>query len=280
MPGNLYLVSTPIGNLDDITFRAVKTLKDVDIIACEDTRNTKKLLSRYNIKNELVSYHEHNEAKRSEELFEKIKSGKNIAIVSDAGTPCISDPGFKIVRLAVDNDINVIPVPGASALICALAVSGFSTESFSFFGFFPRTRKNGMELLGKIKNSNNTTIFYESPKRVLKTLNLLHEVLGNRQVSVSREITKMYEETLRGPVRDVVNQLEKKESIKGEFVLVIEGLENERKNIDKNNKELDEILEVFYEEDVSLKTSVEILSKIYDSSRNDIYEKALNIWNK
>lgn len=224
-PGTLYIVSTPIGNLEDITFRAVKILSGVDLIAAEDTRQTKILLEHYNIKKELISYFQFNEAKRTPELIEALKSGSSIAIVSDAGTPGISDPAYRLVRAAIDNGINIIPIPGASALLAALVVSGLPTDGFVFEGFLPH-KKGRRTKLEHLKAESRTIILYESPHRILKTLQQLHETFGDRQVAVAREITKKFEEIFRGTLSEALNYFSSK-SIKGEFVLVVKGTEND-----------------------------------------------------
>lgn len=220
-PGTLYLVATPIGNLDDITYRAVKILSGVDLIAAEDTRKTKFLLDHYNIQKELVSYFAFNEAKRTPELIEKLKQGVSIAIVSDAGTPGISDPAYRLVRASIDEGINIIPIPGASAFISALIASGLPTESFVFEGFLPhkKGRKTKLEELSK---DTRTIILYESPHRILKLLNELLTSLGERKIVVARELTKKFEEIFRGSTSEAINHFSSK-SIKGEFVLVISG---------------------------------------------------------
>ncbi|MDP2209201.1 MAG: 16S rRNA (cytidine(1402)-2'-O)-methyltransferase [Bacteroidota bacterium] len=224
-PGTLYIVSTPIGNLEDITFRAVKILSGVDLIAAEDTRKTKILLEHYNIKKELISYFQFNEAKRTPELIESLKSGKSIAIVSDAGTPGISDPAYRLVRAAIDDGINIIPIPGASALLAALVVSGLPTDGFVFEGFLPH-KKGRRTKLEHLKAESRTIILYESPHRILKTLQQLQETFGDRQVAVAREITKKFEEVFRGTLSEALNYFSSK-SIKGEFVLVVKGIEND-----------------------------------------------------
>ncbi len=223
-PGTLYIVSTPIGNLEDITFRAVKILSGVDLIAAEDTRKTKILLDHYSIQKELISYFQFNEAKRTPELIEALKSGSSIAIVSDAGTPGISDPAYRLVRAAIDNGINIIPIPGASALLAALVVSGLPTDGFVFEGFLPH-KKGRRTKLEQLKAESRTLILYESPHRILKTLQQLQETFGDRQVAVAREITKKFEEIFRGTLSDALNYFSSK-SIKGEFVLVVKGTEN------------------------------------------------------
>ena len=203
MKGKLYIVSTPIGNLEDITLRAIRILNEVDLIACEDTRVTKKLLSHYRIQKPLTTYHEHNEREKAVELLSLLEAGKNIAVVSDAGTPGISDPGYRLVSLASQKGIDVISIPGPSAAIAALSVSGLPTSSFIFFGFLPKSTKKRRELLESIKESTQTLVFYESPNRVIETLKNMFEILGDRQVSVSRELTKMFEETLRGKISSI-----------------------------------------------------------------------------
>lgn len=280
MAGKLFLVATPIGNLEDITSRAVKTLKETDLIACEDTRTTKKLLLKYNIRNDLISYHEHNESERSIELVKRLSEGESISLVSDAGTPCISDPGYKLVKMAVENGIEVISIPGASSVISALTVSGLPTDKFTFLGFFPKNKTKKKELLESIKNFSHTLVFYESSKRLLKTLELILEELGDRDISISREITKLYEETIRGGVSDVIKEINGRESLKGEIVLVLQGAANSNNNISNNLRGLEERLEALYKEKISLKTAVEIFSDIYEIPKNIIYETALKIWNK
>ncbi len=221
-PRTLYIVSTPIGNLEDITFRAVKILSGVDLIAAEDTRKTKILLEHYNIQKGLISYFQFNEAKRTPELIEALKSGRSIAIVSDAGTPGISDPAYRLVRAAIDNGINIIPIPGASALLAALVVSGLPTDGFVFEGFLPH-KKGRRTKLEHLKAESRTIILYESPHRILKTLQNLQEIFGDRQVAVAREITKKFEEIFRGTLSEALNYFSSK-SIKGEFVLVVKGV--------------------------------------------------------
>ena len=234
MKGKLYIVSTPIGNLEDITNRAVKTLKEVDIIACEDTRVTKKLLNYLSVNKPLQSYHEHNETKKSIELASELLKGKNIALVSDAGTPGISDPGYRLIKLASENEIEILTIPGPCAATSALSISGLPTSSFTFIGFAPRTEKKRKDFLEEIKNYPQTIIFYESPYRVLKTLNAVLQVFGDRNCSLSRELTKIYEETIRGKLSEVISILEKKEKIKGEFTIVVEG-----HNTNSSNTQID-----------------------------------------
>ena len=221
MPGILYLVSTPIGNLEDITYRAVNTLLSVDLIAAEDTRKTKILLDRYNIHKPMVSYYNFNERQRAPELIGKLLAGQSIAVVSDAGTPGISDPAFFLVRAAIEQSIPVVPIPGPSAFIAALVVSGLPTESFVFEGFLPQ-KKGRKTKFESLQNESRTIIIYESPHRIVKTLMDISTYLGNRNVVVARELTKKFEEVVRGPVQDVLKAISSKPP-KGEYVVVIEG---------------------------------------------------------
>lgn len=218
----LYLVGTPIGNLEDITLRALRVLKEVDMIACEDTRQTQKLLNHYAIPTRTVSYHEHNEMERSAELVTQMQAGASVALVTDAGMPGISDPGYRLISLAIRHQIPVVPVPGASAFLAALVASGLPTDSFRFSGFFPAKRGERRSLLESIRNSPRTQVFYEAPHRVLETLQDIVEVLGpNRHVVIAREVTKIHEEFLRGRAQDVLQHLRSRESVKGEITLLI-----------------------------------------------------------
>jgi 16S rRNA (cytidine1402-2'-O)-methyltransferase len=222
MAGTLYLVSTPIGNLEDITHRAVRVLGEVDIIACEDTRHTKKLLNHYGIKTRTVSYHEHNERERAAELVEKLKLGSNVAVVSDAGTPGISDPGFRLTRVAIENDIRVVPVPGPSALITALVASGMPTDEFFFGGFLPARSGARRTRLGELRSIPATLIFYEGPHRIAATLKDAQEILGEREAVVARELTKMHEEIVRGRLSELAARFSSADSARGELVLIID----------------------------------------------------------
>ncbi len=220
--GCLYLVGTPIGNLEDITLRALRILKEVDAIACEDTRQTQKLLSRYQIKKRLISYHEHNEMTRAAELVIEIEQGVQLALVSDAGMPAISDPGQHLVALCRRHGIPVIPVPGASALTAALAASGISTESFVFLGFLPSRASERRRTLARLATELRTMIFYEAPHRLVETLADVKELLGNRHAVIAREVTKLHEEFLRGTVEELLGLFKKKDP-RGEITLLISG---------------------------------------------------------
>ena len=222
MAGTLYLIATPIGNLEDITHRAVRLLGEVELIACEDTRHTKKLLNHYGINTTTISYHEHNERERSRELIERLKSGADVAVVSDAGTPGISDPGFRLARIAIDSGVQVVPVPGASALISALVASGLPTDEFFFCGFLPARSGARRTRLSELRSLPATLIFYEGPHRIAATLKDALEILGERQAVVARELTKMHEEIARGSLSELTARFSSPESARGEMVLMID----------------------------------------------------------
>jgi 16S rRNA (cytidine1402-2'-O)-methyltransferase len=218
----LYLVATPIGNLEDITFRAVRTLKEADLIACEDTRQTQKLLTHYGIKTRTVSYHEHNEMTKAAELVVDLEGGAKIALVTDAGMPGISDPGFRLIALAIRHHVPVIPIPGASAFLAALVASGLPTDSFRFSGFLPAKSGQRRKLLESVRESPRTQVFYEAPHRLLETLADVVDIMGpDRHIVVAREVTKMHEEFLRGRASEVLDQLKKRGEVKGEITLLI-----------------------------------------------------------
>jgi 16S rRNA (cytidine1402-2'-O)-methyltransferase len=219
---SLFLVATPIGNLEDITLRALRVLKEVDLIACEDTRQTLKLLSHYGIQTRLVSYHEHNEMTKAAELIVDLEGGAKIALVTDAGMPGISDPGFRLIALAIRHHVPVVPIPGASAFLAALVASGLPTDSFRFSGFLPSKSGQRRKLLESVKESPRTQVFYEAPHRLLEALGDVVEVLGNdRHVVVAREVTKMHEEFLRGRAGEILGQLKARGDVKGEITLLI-----------------------------------------------------------
>lgn len=272
MSGTLYLVATPIGNLEDITFRAIKILKEVDLIAAEDTRQTLKLLNHYEINKPLISYHRHNEETKQEILIQKLKEGQNIALVSDAGTPVISDPGEVIVKEALKENIKVIPIPGACALINALIASGLDTKEFSFYGFLSLNKKLRKEKLQEIKKENKTIILYEAPHKLTSTLKDLSEILEDRKIVIARELTKIHEEFLRGTVSEI---LEKYKEPKGEHIILIEG--NKIKEETKEQKAIKEMtIEEHYKyyEKQGL-TKNEIIKKIAKDkgvSKNEIYQ--------
>ena len=223
MPGELFIVATPIGNLEDITQRALRVLREVDLIACEDTRHTRKLLNHFGIDQKTISYHEHNERERAEELCELLESGKNVALVSDAGTPLINDPGYRIVAAAIERGLRVIPVPGAVALIAALAASGLPTDEFFFGGFLPARANPRQARLEELRAVRATLAFYEAPHRIVAALKDAAEVLGNRRAVVARELTKLHEEFVRGTLNELVEQFSREGTARGEMVLLISG---------------------------------------------------------
>src|SRR6202050_3505504 len=218
----LYLVGTPIGNLEDITLRALRVLKEVDVIACEDTRQTQKLLNHYAIATRTTSYHEHNEMTRSAELVKEMQEGASVALVTDAGMPGISDPGYRLIALAIRHHVPVVPIPGASAFLAALVASGLPTDSFRFSGFLPAKRGERRAALEAIRNSPRTQVFYETPHRVVEALADIVEVLGDaRHVVIAREVTKLHEEFLRGRVSEVLETLKARDAVRGEITLLL-----------------------------------------------------------
>ena len=212
-------MGTPIGNLADITYRAVDTLNSVDFIFAEDTRVSKKLLNHYNIDKKIYSYHDHSKDSEVEKLTNLLESGNDVALISDAGTPTVSDPGYRLIRECVKKGVDIVPIPGPSAVTAALSVAGLPSDSFTFVGFLPQ-KKGRIKKIEQLSEINNTIILFESPHRLLKTLNQLFEILGNRQVAIGRELTKLYEEIIRGNLKDVTQEFSKK-SVKGEIVIMI-----------------------------------------------------------
>jgi len=220
--GILAIVSTPIGNMEDITLRALRILKEADLIAAEDTRRTGLLLKHFGIEKPLTSYFEGNELKKKEVILSRLKQGDRVALVSDAGTPGISDPGFRLIRAAIEHEIPVTPIPGPSAVITALSVSGLPTDAFFFKGFLPHKSKKRRDLLKELEDARETLIFYESPHRISETLKDVYDVLGDREIVLSRELTKVYEEVLRGKVSEILNQIGSRQ-LRGEMTLVVSG---------------------------------------------------------
>jgi 16S rRNA (cytidine1402-2'-O)-methyltransferase len=271
--GVLYVVGTPIGNLEDVTMRALRVLKEVDLIACEDTRHTRKLLDHYGIEKPLVSYHEHNEPARAEELLGKLKSGYNVAQVSDAGMPGIADPGYRVIKLAVENGITVTPIPGPSALIAALAGSGLATDAFEFRGFLPAKSGQRRTALEKLRGTEQTVVVYEAPHRIREALEDIVEVLGaHRPVVIARELTKIHEEFLRGSAADLLRQVRDRE-LKGEITLLIG--KGEREARAATEKSLAERLkEIMREQKLDEKAALKVLAKETGRSRSDVYREA------
>ena len=225
--GQLFVVGTPIGNLEDMTLRAISTLQNVNLILAEDTRNSKKLLNAHNIDSKMISYHDHSSDKEIKKIVDLLLEGKDLALISDAGTPTISDPGYGLIRECIKNDITIIPIPGVSSITAAMSVSGLPSDSFTFIGFLPQ-KKGRLKKINQLQALDNTIILFESPFRLEKTLNQLLEHLGNRTVVVGRELTKLYEEVIRGNLKDVILHFSKSK-IKGEIVLMI-GKDDDRIN--------------------------------------------------
>jgi len=267
MSGKLYLVATPIGNLEDITLRAINILNEVDLIAAEDTRHTLKLLNHLKIKKTLVSYYKQNEKNKSEILINELLSGKKIALVSDAGTPAISDPGYEIVKSAIKNNIEICPIPGACALINALICSGMETKEFSFIGFLSTNKKEKKEKLEELKNDKKTLIFYEAPHKLKNNLEIIKEILGDRNIVVARELTKIHEEIIRGKISEILERIEEP---RGEIVIIIEG----SKKIDDSKKELtlEEHYKYYEEQGLEKKEIIKKIAKDRNVQKNEIYK--------
>ena len=273
MKGKIYIVATPIGNLDDITLRALKTLKEVDLIAAEDTRQTLKLLNHFQISKPLISYHRHNEEIKSNILIEKLKNGENIALVSDAGTPGICDPGEEVIKKAIEENIDVIPIPGACAFVNALIASGLNTKEFIFLGFLPLNKKLRKEKLEEINKSDKTIIIYEAPHKMKNTLIDLKEILKNRKIVLARELTKIHEEFIR---KDIDELLENIDNLKGEMILIIEGIEDKiDKESELNLLTLEEHYNYYKNKGFEKKEIIKKIAKDRNVNKNEIYMKFL-----
>ena len=270
MSGILYVVATPIGNLEDMTLRAIRILKEVDLIAAEDTRNTLKLLNHFEIKKPLISYHRHNEEIKVDNLIEKLKNGKKIAVVSDAGTPGISDPGEVIVKEAIKNNIEIVPIPGACAAINGLIASGLDTKEFVFMGFLPLNKKLRKEKLKEIENETKTIIVYEAPHKLKNTLEDLKEILQNRKVVLAREITKIHEEFIRGSIDEIIS---KSEELKGEMIILLEGAELKEQEDELNDLSLEDHFEFYKKQGIEKKEIIKKIAKDRGVSKNEIYMK-------
>lgn len=268
--GTLYIVATPIGNLEDITLRAIRILNEVDLIAAEDTRHTLKLLNHLEISKPLISYHRHNEDVKSDILIEKLQDGKNIALVSDAGTPGICDPGEEIIKKCIELNINIVPIPGACAMINSLICSGIDTKEFVFLGFLPLNKKLRKIKLDEIEKSNKTIIIYEAPHKIETTLKDLKQILNSeRQITLAREITKIYEEFIRGNIDEL---LEKVTDVKGEIVLIIEGNNIVEEN-ELNNLSLEEHYKFYEKQGYGKKEIIKLIAKDRNVNKNEIYKK-------
>jgi 16S rRNA (cytidine1402-2'-O)-methyltransferase len=273
MPGTLYLVATPIGNLEDITQRAVRLLGEVDIIACEDTRHTSKLLNHYGIKTKSISYHEHNERERAAELVEKLKAGSDVAVVSDAGTPGISDPGFRLARFAIENEIRVVPVPGPSALVAALIASGLPSDEFFFGGFLPSRSGARRASLTELRTIPATLIFYEAPHRIAATLKDAYEILGEREAAVARELTKVHEEIVHGRLSELADRFSAADSARGEMVLIIDrAVIQDERHVDRGVS-IAALVTEFENEGLDHRAALKKAAKQLGLSRDEAYRK-------
>ncbi len=270
--GILYIVATPIGNLEDITLRAINILKEVDLIAAEDTRHTLKLLNHLEISKPLMSYHRHNEDVKTDILIKELKQGKQIALVSDAGTPGICDPGEEVIKKCIEEKIPIVPIPGACAMINALICSGLDTKEFVFIGFLPLNKKNRKEKLEEIKNTTKTMILYEAPHKLETTLKDLKEMIGNRKIVLARELTKIHEEYIRENI-DVL--IDKAKELKGEIVLLIEGAEKKEEN-DLLQLSLQEHYRYYEERGLSKKEIIKQIAKDRNVNKNEIYQQFID----
>jgi 16S rRNA (cytidine1402-2'-O)-methyltransferase len=277
--GTLYLVATPIGNLEDMTIRAIRVLKEVNLIAAEDTRQTRKLLTHFEISTKMVSYHTHNLRKSGEELIEALQTGKNVALVSDAGLPNISDPGFELVQQAIAEHIHVVPIPGANAALTALIVSGISTNRFQFIGFLPKDKKSCLQELENIKHTRDTMLFYESPHRLEKTLNNMKQSWGGeRHICIARELTKKFEEFVRGSLSECLEHVQQHQ-LKGEFCIVASGYEGEV--VDRNESwwqdvSVDDHVQAYVTAGESKKDAIKKVAQDRHLSKRDIYQTQIN----
>ena len=276
--GKLYLVATPIGNLDDITYRAVKILSEVDVIAAEDTRHSLKLLNHLNISKPLISYHRHNEDNKTELLINKLLKGENIALITDAGTPAISDPGEEVVKKCIENNIEIIPIPGACALINALICSGMDTREFIFYGFLPLNKKLRKNKFEELKKENKTIILYEAPHKINQTLKDIYTELGDINIVIARELTKIHEEFIRGKISEIINNYSE---LKGEIIIIIE--ENKKINSENNinnllnDLSLEEHYQYYKKQNLEKKEIIKKIAKDRKVNKNEIYMKLIDL---
>jgi 16S rRNA (cytidine1402-2'-O)-methyltransferase len=272
--GILYIVATPIGNLEDITLRAIRVLKEVDLIAAEDTRHTRHLLDRYQIGTQLTSYHDHNKEEKAPVLVARMLEGKSVALVSDAGTPGISDPGYFLINLAVDRKVPVVPVPGATAAIAALSISGLPTDSFVFEGFLPARHMARLKRLRELAEDERTIIFYEAPHKIIKTLEDLLEVFGDRRAVITRELTKLHEETVRGTLSAILQHVQQG-TIKGEFTIIVHGASAEplKQDIDTAGY----LRNLMLHRGLSKKEAISAAAEELGLPKKDVYKESLKI---
>jgi 16S rRNA (cytidine1402-2'-O)-methyltransferase len=267
MAASLYIVSTPIGNLEDITLRALRVLREADVIACEDTRQTRKLLDHFQIATPMVSYHDYNEAARTVELIKRLESGASVALVSDAGTPLVSDPGYRLVTAAIAAGIAVVPVPGASAVFTALAAAGLATDSFRFCGFLPPKPTQRRKMLEQLKDETSTLIFYETPHRILDALEDVAAMMGSRPVVAARELTKLHEEFLRGSAAEVRTELAARPSIRGEFTLLVG-----KGDATPDDTPIEEAVRALEQQGVSRMDAIKQVAKARGLSKSAVYD--------
>ena len=266
----LFLVATPIGNFDDMTFRSIEVLKSVDIIFCEDTRVTKVLLSHFNINTPLSSYHIFNENIKSDEIISFLEEGKNIALVSDAGLPGISDPGYLLTKKILDSGFDVVSLPGASAFLTALIASGLPCEKFFFYGFLDHKKSQKKKELESVQDLKQTIIFYESPHRIQETLEVMYEVLGNREIAIARELTKKFEEYVRGNLEDIINA---NLQLKGEMVIVVKGAQATKEQIDLLKLDIKDHFEYYKKKEFEEKEAMKMVAKDRKISKSDVYKE-------
>jgi 16S rRNA (cytidine1402-2'-O)-methyltransferase len=272
--GTLYIVATPIGNLEDITLRAIRILKEADLIAAEDTRHTRHLLDRYEIENQLTSYHDHNKEEKAPVLVARLLEGKNIALVSDAGTPGISDPGYFLINLAIDGKIPVVPIPGPVAAIAALSVSGLPTDEFVFEGFLPSKHLARLKRLEKVSGDTRTLIFYEAPHKIVRTIDDMLKALGDRRAVVTRELTKIHEEVIRGTLSEILEHLNKG-SIRGEFTILVHGASAEPQKKDIDTAEY--LRNLMIHRGLTKKEAIAAAAEDLGLPKKDVYKESLKL---
>ena len=270
--GKLYICPTPLGNLEDITLRTLRILREVDIIACEDTRHSLRLLNHYEIRKPLTSYHEHNIREKGPELIRKLLDGKNIALISDAGMPGISDPGEDLIKLAIEEGVEVVGLPGPTASILALVVSGLTTDKFVFEGFLPSKKKDRTKVLEELMDEKRTIILYESPHRIINSLEDMLNILGNRRLGIGRELTKLYEEIFRGNIKDALERYSQN-VVKGEFVIILEG----NKEVKKNHVNIEEELKKHIKNGLTKKEAIKMVVMEQKLSKNIVYAESLKL---
>lgn len=274
-PGTLYVVATPIGHRDDITLRALKILEQVDLIAAEDTRKTRSYLDQHGIRGRFISYHEHNEDERTPQILAKLASGASVALVSNAGTPTVSDPGYRLITTAIGNEVPIVPVPGVCAAAAALSVAGLPTDTFTFTGFLPKKKGKRSKQLGKLANASRTLIFYESPTRITTLITEIIDAMGNRDGVLAREMTKRHEEFIRGSLAEILKILEARPGIKGECTLLVTGLDETRRAEWETVKS--EIQDQLNSATESVSSLAKKISQKYALPKNRVYKEALKI---